>query len=699
MAEWGGSERDLAVPKKRRRRQYNNDPGVHDDDDDKDDYMLPPLTSRSSSLLQFETLEKQCDTVFRASASSEQFVHSPSLASSFSFDSLETSRWRFSGSPDSLNEDVASSISSSCSSSSSQLSSSQDERDARSYSSRNSATESFKSSLKSHRSFDSLIMCQEKQDSLLLSAELSQSLNNTAIICEEDTEPIAPPRCLYKTVECLTDTGFNKIINKTDEETSRGQRSAENLSEDSGFGEHIPRGNSLRRVSSSGVFTIAENDDDSSSSSYGSDNGMNNTVKIENKNELNVEDKSFAAIRDDDEFLIIPENKSFTSDCNNKMASRHPVVSTPNLYCEEFTVGENEYELKFPDDKRSLSRAHSFKEAGRREGNLRKCKSRGSNIQITTSFINLTKTYSTSESKVHFSPIVSEVIWNEQVRHKPPTGISTAATTVSRSSTTSTLAANDMDKTTQPNKHKSGIGGFFQRFSLRRLSSRDKKRKNLKKETLSVAKTPALKNDQIVVNNIEDLQMIIPLHGPSEERELDTGKFLLIEQQQGEQQEKHNDENERQQLDDHQQPPPPPPTAVNNREVGIIEVGSIERRLDCKEQTGAATVVNSGGSVVMSSGGGGPLPPTRVAGLLETDLDSTDTNTLSASQQQQQQQGNKKARSLLNLGDGRTQLVPCVQQDQPVDHRAKSMEFLLDKENKFAAKVSANFNYHLFIKN
>lgn len=60
--EWSGSERDLAVPKKRRRRlpYANNDPGVHDDEDDD---LLPPLSSRSSSLLQFETLEKQCQEV------------------------------------------------------------------------------------------------------------------------------------------------------------------------------------------------------------------------------------------------------------------------------------------------------------------------------------------------------------------------------------------------------------------------------------------------------------------------------------------------------------------------------------------------------------------------------------------------------------------------------------------------------------
>ncbi|XP_073981251.1 uncharacterized protein isoform X2 [Rhodnius prolixus] len=897
IAEWGGSERDLAVPKKRRRRQFNNDPGVQDDEDEADDFLLPPVTSRSSSLLQFETLEKQCNTVFRASASSEQFVHSPSLASSFSFDSLETSRWRFSGSPDSLNEEVASSISSSCSSSSELTSSEEEaveeddleEHFTRSYSSRSFGNDSYRSSLRSHRSFDSLIMCQEKQDSLLLSAELSQSLDNTAIFVEEDNEPIAPPRGLYKTVECLTESGYTDEKEPKSElvqaekcaeesknnatETSKGQRSAENLSEDSGFGEHIPRGGSLRRVSSTGVFTIAENEDDSSQSSYGSDNGMNtgNVVKIHvggnsgcegeieggdlvvntvdgervdevrrggwsdavpnysngwqsapdllklqpehsqsecNPCQLNnpivphkthhhhrrlLEDNpligenqpitsttsllAFTIDDDDDELLIVPEKKTFLNS-TKKMASRHPVVSTPNLYMEDFQLGENEYELKFPEtttSSRKISRAHSFKETGRRESNLRKCKSRGSNIQITTSFINLTKQYNANnvqittsfvnltapaqpteldferfigsgllesgggggESKVHFCPVVSEVTWKDRVdygeeveeeisgevsldakkeyysgvvlgdarvgvtacveevrkgrggdratlppppappvTHKPPIA----------GHRDSTNTATNMERSPQ-SKPKSGIGGFFQRFSLRRLSSRDKKRKNLKKEAaIAAAKQP----EPIVVNNIEELQMIIPLHPPADEEELETVKVPSRTVKQST-------------LPPPPLPPPPSPPKRSTLIVGIT--GSAERRLNgggsCEQfpvaaslttvetEIGGGTTSTTTSSVVMSAGGSLSAPAatttvvgaSKAVGLLETDLDSTDATGACNS---------KKARSLLNLGDGRTQLVPCIQPDQPVDHRAKSMEFLLDKENKFAAKPPEN---------
>ncbi|XP_014251065.1 uncharacterized protein LOC106667553 isoform X1 [Cimex lectularius] len=716
--EWSGSERDLAVPKKRRRRLFNNDPGVQDDEEDeRDDLILPPFTCRSSSLLQFEALEKQCDTVFRASASSEQFVHSPSLTSSFSFDSLETSRWRFSGSPDSLDE--ASSLSSSCSSSS-EITSSDDDNLTRSYSSR-SGNESYKSSLRSHRSYDSLIMCQEKQDNNFLSGEFSQSLNNNSILVEEDVEAVTPQRGLYKTVECLTEPTLNDNVMEKPEppkekKTARGQRSAENLSEDSGFGEHI-----LRRASSSGVFTIAEIDDDDDSSSYSSDrvsevkihgdeaqdgggwsdvgpnfSGWQSAPDLsegtqsqcdhrDNKNELNLKNCVLAdtrpitsttslltfAIRDEDEFLVIPENKDLA-----KMNSKHPVVSTPNLYTEEFVIlDDNEVELTFPGHKATaLSRAQSFKEGFRQENkrNLRKTKSKGSNIQITTSFVNLTATpqsgsrrsvnclYSTSfvnltgahngSSKgVHFSPVVSEVQWKESepcewadevdldARKERPQEVKENSQPLrpvrggdrglpplppsppSRAQQQQNPVVSRASMENRPPKNKSGIGGFFQRFSFRRLSGREKKRKDLKKETAARLQPPPPPSPASPAEDRREDVRIIPLHPPPEEEE--TTKPPL----------------------------PPLPSPRNERK---------------REEP-----VRIGGGSVMSSG-----PKT---GLLETDLDS-DTGC------------NKKARSLLNLGDGRTHLVPCPQPDQPVDHRAKSMEFLLDKENQFAIKPPEN---------
>ncbi|KAJ4441459.1 hypothetical protein ANN_11314 [Periplaneta americana] len=198
--EWSGSERDLAVPKKRRRRT-----------DDDQEVESASLSSRSSSLLQFECLERHCEDVFRASASADPFPPpSPSVASNFSFDSLESQRWRFSASPDSLD-------------SSSDDASSDDTLQHSSWSSRGS----FRSSngrLRSFRSVDSL--------NLLPRAPATETPRPA---------PQAPA-------------------------ASKSQRSAENLSEDSGFGDHCVTSSSAR---GSTVGTIVEDED--SCSSYYSD--------------------------------------------------------------------------------------------------------------------------------------------------------------------------------------------------------------------------------------------------------------------------------------------------------------------------------------------------------------------------------------------------------------------------------------------
>ncbi|KAF4528284.1 hypothetical protein B566_EDAN011183, partial [Ephemera danica] len=85
------SERDVEVPKKRRKRELNPfRPRLASEDDDQQSSL-----SRSSSLLQFETLEKaimeENSIVFKTSATEKPFVtdSSPPSFSSFSFDSLE----------------------------------------------------------------------------------------------------------------------------------------------------------------------------------------------------------------------------------------------------------------------------------------------------------------------------------------------------------------------------------------------------------------------------------------------------------------------------------------------------------------------------------------------------------------------------------------------------------------------------------
>lgn len=599
-ADWSGSERDLAVPKKRRRRIFNNDPGVHDDDDDDDDF-LPPLSSRSSSLLQFETLEKQCETsVFRTSASSEPF-HSPSLASSFSFDSLETSRWRFSGSPDSL-EEAASSLSSTCSSST-HISSSDDEHLARSFSSK-SANGSYRSSLKSHRSFDSLVACQEK--SPMLSGEFSQSLNNTVIEVEEE-EPTAPPRCLYKTVECLNETGRPESKPQEASCKKRGQRSAENLSEDSGFGEHIPR-TSVRRASSTGVFTIAEQE-------------AGSEAKIDKEEEWGEVQANYSHWQSAPDLLDQSDEKCGAEKAvstTSLLLSTHEeedtlpeskglnmnTVSTPNLYGEELEDGE--YELKFGE---KLNRAHSFKETMQSAGELRKTRSRGSNIQITTSFINLNASSGSLHSKVHFSPVVSEVSFRDRDSEEEPEDkkVGSSDMKVSDSGGGRAVRAVPQEPLCSMEQHRDGkktkLGGFFQRFSLRRLSGRDKK----KKEKKAANGTAAASHPAAAPPLIEDVQ-IIPLHGPEERK-------------------------------------PPLPTGQRRREP--------------------------------APGGGSAMPTGPREGLLETDLDSV------------QDERPPKTRSLLDLGGGTAASRPQQTAEQQ-DNRAKSMEFLLDKQAQFSVKPPEN---------
>ncbi|XP_057659058.1 uncharacterized protein LOC130895646 isoform X1 [Diorhabda carinulata] len=82
------SDREIACPSKRRKQDiFLTLPNCNPEED------LNSL-SRSSSLLQFETLEKQCQ---------ENYPSSPSLYSQFSYDSLESSMRKSDLSPDSLN--------------------------------------------------------------------------------------------------------------------------------------------------------------------------------------------------------------------------------------------------------------------------------------------------------------------------------------------------------------------------------------------------------------------------------------------------------------------------------------------------------------------------------------------------------------------------------------------------------------------
>ena len=299
-AEWSGSERDLAVPKKRRRRTAD----TQDIDDENDgagepDVETASLSSRSSSLLQFECLEKHCEDVFRTSATSDPFQDcspfpppSPSVMSSFSFDSLESNRWRFSASPDSLDDQENSN--SECEATSSDEGASSDDTLHHSSWSSRSSFRSSNSRLRSFRSFDSLNLLQPPQHLNCLS-ELSQSLNSNSFLLHQQPAQQEFGKTLISvttadlSTSVLTDASrtpptktasspetkdvSNEAGGKDTNVDTKPQRSAENLSEDSGFGDHcIPAGvasTSSVNTRCGTVGTIIEDED--SCSSYYSD--------------------------------------------------------------------------------------------------------------------------------------------------------------------------------------------------------------------------------------------------------------------------------------------------------------------------------------------------------------------------------------------------------------------------------------------
>ncbi|KAL6954173.1 hypothetical protein U1Q18_047331 [Sarracenia purpurea var. burkii] len=169
--------------------EINTDPGVHDDNDDEEDDFTDELDdsdddseddsedsdsphhedgggfpSRTSSLLQFENLEKHCETIFSKARSK-----CCEYGSSFENKNARTWKMKSSSQPENLHQfnddDIdddndSSSLSSPCSSSSSEMLSS-DEMLSSSYSSKYSSLPR-KSSLRSFRSVDSLTSLQQK---------------------------------------------------------------------------------------------------------------------------------------------------------------------------------------------------------------------------------------------------------------------------------------------------------------------------------------------------------------------------------------------------------------------------------------------------------------------------------------------------------------------------------------------------------
>ncbi|KAJ9590078.1 hypothetical protein L9F63_016798 [Diploptera punctata] len=227
-------------------------------------------------------------------------------------------------------------------------------------------------------------------------------------------------------------------------------------------------------------------------------------------------------------------------------------------------------------------------------------------------------------------------------------------------------------ETTRGNAKKSGrFGGFFQRFSLRRLSGRvvggnngssKKQKEDKKKVEVKVGKKQEAEYEDVT---------IIPLHPPPSEDNNKPVPDVVVSSK-----------------------PPLPP--LPPRSVGGVNkrTPSPRRRPDADEPappnsvSGLQQLEDSTTMSHIDPRAAGRRPP---LGLLETDLD-TDVSTVRP--HQDAAPGNKKARSLLNLQQRPAMLLqpPPGGSNRPItpaDSRAKSMEFLLDKENQAAVQVGS----------
>lgn len=622
------------VPKKRRRRQLlNSDPGVYDDEEDESDDVTGVPMSRSSSLLQFETLERQCETVFKTTATSEPFA----IASYGS----HNHHWRFSSS-DSLDDNRSTTDSS-------------DDDLSRSYSSR--SLKSNNSGLKSYRSFDSLTANQNKETDKSQSLLLSQSLSSNALYIEpEPSEPVPTPRGIYKTVECLTEMSCQHAGKSPD--TARAKRSVENLSEDSGFGDHTSTTFPTGEFGSFSLFS-AETDKETTDSRGDMNEAEEHAtplddVKIEESGEEG-EVEAWQSAGEEESSGSENEGQS-EPEHSASMTSRVPVHSTPNLtYLTESDALFHSTSVSSLSKTYSLKRINFESESDLHASRTSVCSGRGSRVQITTSFVNLSaNTFdngANNNNKVHFSPVVSEVKWDsrldtasrekiakdyyspscvdamvkklfdceeeEKEGHMDIKCVNVDANEDSVDSRPSCYTmesyqrAIECDEMKSP-KHLSKFGEFFQRFSFKRLSGRSsQKRKDEKKSNVSKKPTENSMN----VNLAAEDTKIIP-----------------------------------------NKPPLPPSSRRRPSPVFPQCTVSSSMSAECSDRDG----------------------------ILETDLDSEITT--------------KKAQSLLNLDDDRkpkSKKHPASTLTPHTDYRAKSMEFLLDKENKEAVKVR-NISFIIF---
>lgn len=819
-------------------RMYdNNDPGVHDDDDhdtvfyrdNLQDHHLwttgvvgTPLTNGcgGGSLLQFESLEKQCEqTVFRTTATATPFMTNSAESLHATQRSVGVQRRINCKHPPTddpcsgtaMDDDEAVLCSTPFSSYAGDGSSS---------------VKSLSKSMESVHSAASRKRCSNRDGV----NDVSQSLEELRLCDRDDgqydsavavaaTCAAAPPATgMYKTVGCLIDPAYCGKMDDDEDETDGGcekpeeivqgvggeqqqqqqqQRSSENLSEDSGFGDQVPRCSPAVRqtykpiaedenyfeMSTKSIATIAAAAVSAAAvqctvaaKGKGTDNGGDDDDDDEMKSKFSAAWHSYPDLGD--RSSVTAESPTTDDDDNRRhhhhrdgtMASRLPMSSTPNLCADGLLAnagGDYLRSKKLLDSTVSLDRSHSLKRIHyESESALSVASSRGSNLLITTSFVSLAAVPPPNKG-VHFCPVVSEVNWREsfssssctdlgrgendngldepsetedddddedydrisevdanidtmvmklltslpsetrrpsmaekqQLRERldfitggsPPMSHRIIAAPTKTTATGSAVPPPPVDgqsRSVQPRpaevdspaaaamsvKSKTiggKLGGFFQRFSLRRLSGRRNKDKKKQKAEECNAATAAQPNN----NNCRPDTPPPPPPVSGRPSAADRGKKPPL--------------------------PPQPPSADGY---------AARRRLMYDENRGsrlppppALPTAGSRASLQSRSPAAAAVAmshPDHRAGLLETDLDSNVTRTSSSSLMMGGGgcSPNKKARSLLDLGASSAKLSLAPNDSNrssadgsssnATDYRAKSMEFLLDKENQAAVQVN-----------
>jgi len=838
----------------------NNDPGVHDDDDDNDSMLFyrdnlqdhhlwtngtggGPLNNGcgGGSLLQFESLEKQCEqTVFRTTATATPFMTN-------SAESLNAAQ-RPAGVPRRQNWKHQPTLDDDCGTT---TAAAVDDDEAvlcstpfSSYAGDGSSVKSLSKSMESVHSTASRKRSNNCRDGV---NDVSQSLDelrmygrddgqyNSAVAAVGTTCAASQPATgMYKTVDCLIDPAYCGKMDDEDEDETDGkkqediiqdvgcnqqqqQRSSENLSEDSGFGDQVPRGPVTQQtykpiaedenyfeMSTKSIATIAAavsataaqcsvtgkgkgiDDDDADgemkskfSTAWHSYPDLGDRPSVTTESPTTDDD-------DDDDDRRHHHHHHHHRD-GTAMASRMPMSSTPNLCADGLLAltdgGGYLRSKKLLDSTVSLDRSHSLKRIHyESESALSVASSRGSNLLITTSFVNLA-TAPTPNKGVHFCPVVSEVNWRESFSSssctdvgggggvgedengsdEPPetedddedydrisdevdenidtmvmkllTGLpsETRRPSVAEkqqlrerldfitggsppmshrivaapTNNTAATGSNSHGRSVQPRptqvdapaavamssaKSKTigdKLGGFFQRFSLRRLSGRRNKDKKKQKAEECNAAAAAASAQSSNNNNCRPDTPPPPPPVAGRPSGATTAAAAAATSDRG------------------KKPPlPPQPPSTDGY--------ATRRRLMYDENRGsrlppppalptagsrASLQSRSPAAVAMSR-------PDHRAGLLETDLDSNVTRTSSSSLMMGGGgcSPNKKARSLLDLGASSAKLSLAPNDSNrssadgsssnTTDYRAKSMEFLLDKENQAAVQVR---NYNHFI--